>query len=444
MIMSETRRISPSRTTAPDHSVVPAAVSQANRVAREHGESLPGGVRRTMEARFGADFSKVRIHADRSAAEATEGLNARALTLGRHIAFNTGEYAPTRAAGQRLLAHELAHVVQQQSQETNGVAPLGRNATDERQADQAADAPIGARGVGAGLRIGGGARIQADDKPPQDKQAGAEAKTAVPARVTFVLRAPDDEFTRDVTDYVKNTLNESVVEVNNLHEAADYLEQHAKNTGGRISAVRIVGHGSTTGGIKMTPKGETDRRFVSAEELEKMSADKTLTAKAGSAMTEGATVEFWGCHIGATPKSTAAVSTVFNADVKAIDDTLKTTFDEFVRPADKGEEGQKIAGQKGSWVGVKSTAEIDARVKAGNRNLGVSFDQWLVAQSMALEAEGDLPPQADDKARIAAMRDLFDRSGGRIRRLQIEGADGKIGKGNKEKWLKQWKTTKVK
>lgn len=419
------------------------AEADANRLSRETGSPLPADVRTKMESRFGADFSRVQVHANPAAAGVATQFGARAFTLGQRIAFNTGEFAPRSAGGERLLAHELTHVLQQR--ETHGgFAHFERNPADEREADSAAarvHAGLAPRGP---ARLRTSPRIQAEEPKAGEKPADAAAPQAAVTTVTFVLRAPDDEFTRDVTDYVKNTLKENVVEVNNLHEAADYLEQHAKANKTRITSVRIVGHGSTTGGIKMTPKGETDRRFVSAEELEKMSADKTLVSKAGGAMAEGATVEFWGCHIGATPKSTSAVSSVFNADVKAIDDTLKTTFDEFARPADKGEEGQKVAGQKGKWVGAKSTAEIDERVKAGNKNLGKSFDQWLVAQSKALEAEGDLPAQADDTARIAAMRDLFDRSGGRIRRLQIEGAEGKVGKGNKEKWLKQWKTTKVK
>lgn len=419
------------------------AEADANRLTRETGSPLPADVRTRMEARFGADFARVQVHAGPAAADAATQIGARAFTLGQRIAFNAGEYAPRSARGERLLAHELTHVLQQRDAQ-GGFAQFERNPRDEREADSAAERIQAGLTPSAPARRHGAARIQAEEPKAGEKPADATGGQAAGPTVTFVLRAPDDAFTRDVSDYVKNTLKENVVEVNNLHEAADYLEQHARTTKTRVGTVRIVGHGSTTGGIKMTPKGETDRRFVSAEELEKMSADKTLTGKAGGAMAKGATVEFWGCHIGATPKSTAAVSTVFNADVKAIDDTLKTTFDEFLRPADKGEDGQKVAGQKGSWVGVRSAAEIDERVKAGNKNLGASFDQWLVAQSMALEAEGDLPVQADDPARIAAMRELFDRSGGRIRRLQIEGAEGKIGKGDKAKWLKQWKTTKVK
>ena len=66
-----------------------------------------------MEARFGHDFSQVRIHADGKAAESAQAVNARAFTVGRDVVFGSGEYAPGSPQGQRLLAHELVHVVQQ-------------------------------------------------------------------------------------------------------------------------------------------------------------------------------------------------------------------------------------------------------------------------------------------------------------------------------------------
>jgi hypothetical protein len=67
-----------------------------------------------MESRFGHDFSRVRIHADSRAAESARAVDALAFTVGNNIVFGAGEFAPSHPAGQRLLAHELTHVVQQQ------------------------------------------------------------------------------------------------------------------------------------------------------------------------------------------------------------------------------------------------------------------------------------------------------------------------------------------
>jgi len=90
-------------------------VEPARQAAGREGESLPGEVRRYFEPRFGYDFSKVRIHADKDAASGAQAIQARAYTLGRDIVFGAGEYAPATSEGRRLIAHELAHVVQQDS-----------------------------------------------------------------------------------------------------------------------------------------------------------------------------------------------------------------------------------------------------------------------------------------------------------------------------------------
>ena len=90
------------------------------------GRAMESGVRKSMESRFGHDFSSVRIHDDTKAANAAESISARAFTHGTDIAFGQREYASTTLPGQQLLAHELTHVVQQQ---TTGVAAwIGRPA----------------------------------------------------------------------------------------------------------------------------------------------------------------------------------------------------------------------------------------------------------------------------------------------------------------------------
>ena len=66
-----------------------------------------------MEPRFGRDFSRVRVHADTRAADSARAVAARAYTVGSDVVFGPGEYAPATTAGRHLIAHELAHVVQQ-------------------------------------------------------------------------------------------------------------------------------------------------------------------------------------------------------------------------------------------------------------------------------------------------------------------------------------------
>jgi hypothetical protein len=77
------------------------------------GQPLDATTRQFFEPRFGHDFSHVRVHADTQAAASAQSVDARAYTVGSKVVFNTGEYAPHSPSGQRLLAHELTHVVQQ-------------------------------------------------------------------------------------------------------------------------------------------------------------------------------------------------------------------------------------------------------------------------------------------------------------------------------------------
>ena len=74
----------------------------------------------TVSAGKRLDFSPVRIHADARAAESAQSVNARAYTVGRDIVFGPGQYAPDTAAGRRLLAHELTHVIQQSPEIAEG------------------------------------------------------------------------------------------------------------------------------------------------------------------------------------------------------------------------------------------------------------------------------------------------------------------------------------
>jgi GH24 family phage-related lysozyme (muramidase) len=92
------------------------------------GQGLPDPVRNFFEPRFGYNFDSVRVHAN---AGATAALSARAFTFGRDIVFGLGEYSPETSDGRHLLAHELAHVVQQgaaePAQKTNRQSQSGHD-----------------------------------------------------------------------------------------------------------------------------------------------------------------------------------------------------------------------------------------------------------------------------------------------------------------------------
>jgi len=109
-------------------------------VLRSPGQPLDSGTRAFMEPRFGYDFSRVRVHADSQAAKSAEAVNAQAYTVGSNIVFGANQGGAGSVPHQRLLAHELAHVVQQGGRQPGGslqVAPANDSA--EGAADRAAD-----------------------------------------------------------------------------------------------------------------------------------------------------------------------------------------------------------------------------------------------------------------------------------------------------------------
>lgn len=115
---------------------VPPGVESTIEQNRGSGVRLGPDVRQPIETALGADFSEVRVHADRGAGELNESLNSRAFTLGSDIFFGSNEYRPGSPAGRSLLAHELVHVLQQ-----GGGRASGRTLQREQPAAAPAAAP---------------------------------------------------------------------------------------------------------------------------------------------------------------------------------------------------------------------------------------------------------------------------------------------------------------
>lgn len=108
------RAASDSATTAPAEAALHAITG--------NGVPLSSAARAYFEPRFDYDFSQVRIHTGAEAAKAADSIQARAYTIGPNIVFAPHEYAPATTEGRRLLAHELTHVVQQNTALTSGIA----------------------------------------------------------------------------------------------------------------------------------------------------------------------------------------------------------------------------------------------------------------------------------------------------------------------------------
>jgi hypothetical protein len=112
--------------------------------SNSRGDSLDPGTRSLLESRFGQDFSGVRVHSDSAASESSRAIGARAYTSGQDIYFAPGQYSSGSSEGRHLLAHELAHVVQQRTRAAGPVSasPVIGELGDiyEQEAERAADA----------------------------------------------------------------------------------------------------------------------------------------------------------------------------------------------------------------------------------------------------------------------------------------------------------------
>lgn len=154
-------------------------------VLRAPGEPLDRATRAWVEPLFNEDFSSVRTHSDPMAASSAREVDASAYTVGRHIVFGSGGYAPHTYAGRRLLAHELAHTVQQRgaSAPVEGTLPISEPGDHwEQEANQSAsqvEANVTPRVAPAyGARL---AR-QAAGNPPAGAAQSAPAQKAPPKR----------------------------------------------------------------------------------------------------------------------------------------------------------------------------------------------------------------------------------------------------------------------
>ncbi|MEP0546756.1 MAG: DUF4157 domain-containing protein [Rhodothermales bacterium] len=103
-------------------------------VVRTPGQPLDATLRHAMERRLGHDFSHVRVHADAKADASAQAIGALAYTVGGHVVFAQGAFAPHTQAGRTLLAHELVHVAQQ------GSAPQASGRLEVAPAHDAAEA----------------------------------------------------------------------------------------------------------------------------------------------------------------------------------------------------------------------------------------------------------------------------------------------------------------
>ncbi len=204
-----------------------AMLPAADHAPLSPGQPLGSDIRAFMEPRFGYDFSKVRIHADRDAGVRSARLGARAFTLGNHISFGANEFVPHTRAGRTLIAHELAHVVQNSSVDPSVSALEPTSGRAEAEAHRAGY--LAATGLPTGpmtAHHAGVALTPTSDRviPLISYSAGDWAVTADEERqVVALLRADVDLSTTLVDIHAAGMLMALIERVDELENLRDLL-----------------------------------------------------------------------------------------------------------------------------------------------------------------------------------------------------------------------------
>ncbi len=240
-------------------SQVPGAVESQIGALQGGGEPLPDEDRAFFEQRMGADFSGVRVHTGGTAEATSQGLQARAYTVGSDIAFNQGEYQPGTPDGRRLLAHELTHVVQQggagelQRQPEDGVAAGVAPTEAAGQVQRAAEA-------GAGGGSGG-------------SQAASTFETFVTGTATELVKGYDgigEQITGDLSADAAAVAAEAVPLPVDMKSAGEIEDQDAAGTDAAGADIANDVTGANPAPLQATPHenaGEAPDNTAEADQL---------------------------------------------------------------------------------------------------------------------------------------------------------------------------------
>jgi hypothetical protein len=241
-----------------------AAPSSVHQTLTSPGLPLDAATRAFMEPRFGQDFSHVRVHSDAAAEQSAHDVNAAAYTVGNNIVFGSASFAPQTTAGRQLIAHELAHVVQQAGASEVAI---------QRQPQQTPpkDPPKTA--------------------PPKDPPK--DAPKAKPQDFA-VLLDPSDDF---VTHAKAVAPTATILHATTVED----LTKQLKAIQGPIGTLYFVAHMTPDGDILFTSPGKD--HFVQAEEIASKIKDTVQVES----------VDFRGCEVAQAPAEMDKIRTALKA-----------------------------------------------------------------------------------------------------------------------------------
>ena len=302
-------------------------------VLNSPGRPLDSGTRANFEARFGHDFSRVRVHANDAAARSAEAIGAKAYTVEPHLVFGKGRYEPTTIRGTKLLAHELTHVLQQRA----GTKRYGMGSEGdalERHADTVSNALTHSNGMVAGLLRHVPQSSHALQRAPEDEADSpeqlrlppiginpevdlprspmetAQLSAAVSHKViTFILGPDSDKFYKSAHEYWRQSGRTDVLVTNlrTLVEVLNYLNDNPSPNGRSWGQVNLVTHANEEGGMGIKLSGESSNN-ISPEELDDAVKAGAIPKVDGSAVDFHTAINVHGCAIGRNPQMLSELS----------------------------------------------------------------------------------------------------------------------------------------
>lgn len=224
------RLLQPAGTSGPEH---PSGAKVATQVqaaldaaAGTEGGPLPVRLRTRLESTAGADLSSVRIHAGALSARAADAVDAAAYTTGQHIHFGAGRFNPGSDEGQHLIAHEVAHTLQQGDRSWRAHAGLSGRSQDSREVDADRFADAFSAGIPRAVRpvAGGGDGVIAR-RPKHGAESGGSPPGAG-AQAETGPHGPSWETSLAVINAIAAIINVEVEERQGLIYETQYPGQH--------------------------------------------------------------------------------------------------------------------------------------------------------------------------------------------------------------------------
>jgi hypothetical protein len=304
--------------------------SKGGQATRSDGIPLDGSARSTFESRFQQDFSDVRVHAGSSAQATLQNDRANAATLGRDIFFAPGRYAPHHPEGQRLLAHELTHVVQQN-------LPGATSPSADHETEAASVAHAFASG-NASLRP-----VRAATRKPQFDKGYPKTVTISNATVSVASPAEETEANKLITD-IKSIYNIDFNSATGLQAVKDKVvgdpdqpqtvsqslaneprhkvKDLLQTSSWTLTQLRAVKHGLSYYSPVLGMARSVSRRAGTTQELTSMSRVNTGLNKTNDATDPNVQGEYFSSASNATLYDSASSSTELADKTKAFEGTV--------------------------------------------------------------------------------------------------------------------------